>query len=237
VVLSVANVMSNRVLPRAWYVPWNVAVTLGMVTIAMAWDHRSARDLGFAEWASGLRWGSVSAGGVAVVYLVGIALPTTRDLFDDARAQRDLPRLAFDALVAVPLGTVLLEEVAFRGVLPAISEHRWGRRTAIGGSALLFGLWHVLPSWHLGDVNSGVRTAVDESARRAVTVGGAVAATAAVGVAFSWLRHRAGSLVAPMMLHTATNSLGYLLAWGLRRRRDSPRRGQVPPDRHAQPLP
>jgi uncharacterized protein len=45
----------------------------------------------------------------------------------------------------------------------------------------------------------------------------AVAASALAGVVFCWLRLRSGSLVAPVMLHTATNSLAYATAWALLR--------------------
>lgn len=215
--LTFANVMSNRVLPRAWYVPWNVAIALGLVAIAVVVDGRSREELGFAAWREGLRWGSIAAGGVLVVYLVGLSIPATRELFDDDRAQRDLPHLLFDALVAVPLGTVLLEEVAFRGVLPAVFEARWGARRAVLASAGLFGLWHVLPAWTLGRANSGLRDALPGTAGRVATVAGGVAGTAVVGLGFSWLRRRSGSLLAPALLHTSTNSIAYLLAWALRR--------------------
>jgi membrane protease YdiL (CAAX protease family) len=48
-------------------------------------------------------------------------LPATGDLFADRRHDTlDGNGIAFKALVAVPVGTVLLEEVAFRGVLLAL---------------------------------------------------------------------------------------------------------------------
>jgi len=48
-------------------------------------------------------------------------------------------------LVRVPFGTVLLEEVAFRGVLPALlgtDGQRWRWRPVLGAS-VLFGLFHL----------------------------------------------------------------------------------------------
>lgn len=216
VVLAAANVMSNRVLPRSWYVPWNMAVALGLTVLAMGWDRRSPHEVGFAEWRKGLRWGAGTAGGVTALYLCGLALPATRELFDDERASEELRGLLFDAFVAVPLGTVLLEEVAFRGVVPALFESRWGSKAGVGGAAALFGLWHVLPSWTLSSANAGLRTRFDGPGGRLLTVAGSVLATTAVGVGFSWLRRRSGSLLAPVILHTSTNSLGYLLAGALR---------------------
>ena len=45
----------------------------------------------------------------------------------------------------MPLGTVLLEEVAFRGVLWGLLAHMDGPRVATLVSHSLFGLWHILP--------------------------------------------------------------------------------------------
>jgi membrane protease YdiL (CAAX protease family) len=46
-----------------------------------------------------------------------------------------------------------------------------------------------------------------------VTVAGSVVSTAVVGVWFWYLRARTRSLLTPMLLHWATNGLGYLFAW------------------------
>ncbi len=219
VVLGVSNVVSNRVLPRRWYIPWNVAVTSGVLGIAILWDDRSPSDLGLSEWRRGLRWGSALAAGVLAVDAAALVVPATRELFDDERASREPRRLMFDALVAVPLGTVLLEEVAFRGALPAVVERRSSPRTGVATAAAAFGLWHILPSWSLADANAGLSGAVTHRGGRLVTVVGSVVATSAVGIGFSWLRRRSGSILAPIIVHTATNSLGYLFAWALRRRR------------------
>ena len=42
---------------------------------------------------------------------------------------------------------------------------------------------------------------------------GAVAATFLAGLVFSWLRLRAGSLVAPVIAHVATNGVALVTAW------------------------
>jgi membrane protease YdiL (CAAX protease family) len=52
--------------------------------------------------------------------------------------------------IRVPFGTVLLEEIAFRGVLPALmgaDGQRWMWRPVLGAS-VLFGLFHVFPALH-----------------------------------------------------------------------------------------
>jgi membrane protease YdiL (CAAX protease family) len=75
-------------------------------------------------------------------------------------------------------------------------------------SSALFGLWHVLPTL---DALAANDLAGSPAARTAAVVG-AVALTGAVGVVFSSLRLRSGSVVAPAVVHVATNSLGALAA-------------------------
>ncbi|WP_246239840.1 CPBP family intramembrane glutamic endopeptidase [Acrocarpospora corrugata] len=208
------------------------------------------------------------AAGVAAVYTVGIGLPRTRSLFRDERALAlTRARVLEEALLQVPIGTVLLEEIAFRGVLPALLSRSVRPRTAAALSSLLFGLWHILPALDMARANptitrlttgdfdsltdgdagcdhsgSVVATAngtsgsidPDPRARPAVDptaepispesegearyrhspvdltrlVAGTVIATSAAGAAF-WELRRRGGLLAPALVHIATNSFGY----------------------------
>ncbi|MGI8709982.1 MAG: CPBP family intramembrane glutamic endopeptidase [Acidimicrobiales bacterium] len=208
------NVVQNRVVSPGFYVPVAVAAAVALLAFARIVDGRSWDQLGLARRhvGRGLVWGAVLAGVVVAVYLVGLTLPSTRDLFRDDRV-RDwtIAQSLVAALVRVPLGTVLVEEVAFRGVLPAVLGVRTRRWVAVGASAGLFGLWHLLPALGIGRVNPVAQDSV-ASHGMWVAVLAAVVSTAAVGVWFWWLRHRARSLLAPMALHWATNGLGYLFA-------------------------
>jgi membrane protease YdiL (CAAX protease family) len=53
---------------------------------------------------------------------------------------------------------VVLEEVAFRGVLPALVDGGWWRATLV--SSALFGLWHVLPSLGMSSANAAAGAAL-----------------------------------------------------------------------------
>jgi membrane protease YdiL (CAAX protease family) len=213
--LALVNVASNRLVPAVGYVPFAVASTLGLLwvgrrIVGLSWD-----DLGLARrhLGSGLRWGAATAGIVLAVYVVGFALPATHDLFRDGRVEdRSLAWVLFASLVRVPFGTVLLEEVAFRGLLPAALATRLRLPWAVAWSALAFGLWHVLPAMGLEHVNPVADDTVGQLPGW-VTVAGSVLSTAAVGVFFWWLRDRSHSLLAPMALHWSTNALGYLFAY------------------------
>lgn len=119
----------------------------------------------------------------------------------------------------IPLGTIALEEVAFRGVLMGVLGKRKGVTLAISVSSVLFGLWHVLPSLAMG-ANKLVASIVGPGLlARVIMVAAVVAFTGAAGWLLCEVRRRSGSLLAPMGLHWATNGLGVLLTsalWSLR---------------------
>ncbi|MEO6629806.1 MAG: CPBP family intramembrane glutamic endopeptidase [Aquihabitans sp.] len=214
-VLVVVNVGSNRLIPSWAYVPWAMAWAVGLVWFVRRFDAVSWDELGLAPAAvgRGLRWGGALAGLVLGGYVIAFVLPATHDLFLDDRVRGwSITQTAYAALVRVPLGTVLLEEVAFRAVLPAVLMRRRSRAVAVGASAALFGLWHVLPALGIDSTNP-VATETIGSLPEWTSVLGAVVSTSAVGVWFWWLRHRTGSLLTPMALHWATNGLGYAFAY------------------------
>ena len=188
-------------------------VTVVLLVIArrsgLSWDQLG---LGRSTWGTGARWALVGIAAVLAVYVAAAAFPPTRSAFDDARYQESYGAALLTAFVVIPLSTVLLEEVAFRGVLwGALREDR-GVVVATVGSSLLFGLWHVLPSVNLSENNAAVENTLGASSSgRILTVAGAVAFTALAGVLFCELRRRSGSLLAPAGLHWATNAIGVLV--------------------------
>ncbi len=114
----------------------------------------------------------------------------------------------------VPLATVVFEEVAFRGVLWGLFEVAHGALWATVVSALLFGLWHVLPAVDGARQNSPTARVARADLLRQVA--GTIVFTALAGLVFGVLRDRSGSLLAPGLLHWATNGLGIVaaaLAW------------------------
>ncbi len=100
------------------------------------------------------------------------------------------------------------EEVAFRGVLLAVLTRVLSLRAAVAVSAVVFGVWHVRPTLSALAANG----LVDGTVLTGLAVLLGCAATAAAGVVLAWLRLRTGSLLAPALLHLATNSLGALAA-------------------------
>ena len=136
------------------------------------------------------------------------------------RSRRDLVEPGGDSwgdvavrlLVAIPLGTVLPEELAFRGVLWALLRRAGGLWTATLISSVLFGLWHVLPALSGGPANASLTGALGEGPVAATArVVGTVLFTAVAGVLLCALRAGSGSLLAPAALHWAANSSGAVL--------------------------
>jgi membrane protease YdiL (CAAX protease family) len=81
-------------------------------------------------------------------------------------------------------------------------------------TSVLFGLWHVLPALDVLGTSTAINQGGQPPGRRRVvlTVLGTVAFTALAGVVFGELRRRSGSIVAPMLLHWATNGLAVVAA-------------------------
>lgn len=217
-VLTAANVLNNRVSPRTV-----VPVSLGSAGALLLIAHRAGLSreelgLGTARLRPGLRAGGLAAAGVGALYTAGALLPLTRPLFADGRAEQRLTGLLRQALVDVPLGTVLLEETGFRCVLPALLRRAYGPGAGEAVPVALFGLWHVLPSAALTEANPALSAATTGGApSRTAEAAGAVLTTSVGGAVFALMRRRTGSVAAPALLHAAFNSLGYVAAWAVRR--------------------
>lgn len=221
-VLAVANVLNNRLAPRAYVVTSLVTSAGLLLLLRLAGVPWAAAGLGRDTLRRGLLWGLVLVIVVAVGYLVLALLPATRDYLEDRRIEgAGWGGVAYQALLRVPLGTVLLEEVAFRGVLYALARGQYGTGWGTVLSSLLFGLWHILPSTQLRAANPAVgRLFGGRLAAGAVPIPlAAVIVTAAAGAALCGLRLLSDSLLAPMAVHWATNGFGYLMAHLVIRRR------------------
>ena len=62
-------------------------------------------------------WGLQAFLVVSMALAVAASVPALRGLFDDDRVDVDAGSMLWRALVVIPLATVVMEELAFRGVL------------------------------------------------------------------------------------------------------------------------
>lgn len=186
-----------------------------LLAVVARWAGLRATDLGLGRSAMrpGVRLGGLVAGVFAVAVVVAALVPATRGFLDDSRGDVSGGRLLATLITGVLLTTVAPEEFAFRGVLLGAGSRAWNVRTAWIGSALLFGLWHIAPTLHTVTGDNALHA---NGSREAFVVAGTVAATAAAGAGFAWLRLRSSSLLAPVVAHFAINSCALVGAWVVR---------------------
>ncbi len=206
-----ASVSRSAVVPSGTHLAFNIGVAALVVALGSL-AHLSADELGLARSGvgRGLRTGGVAFAAIAAVVTVAAAVPALQDAFDDERADVGLGGLLVRVLVVIPLGTVVVEELIFRGAVQGLLMRLTSVAGAVAVGAVIFGLWHVYPDW---------RASVDGDAVAGLGRAGAVAATfvstTIAGALFGWLRARSGSLIAPVLAHLGTNTLALAAAWVL----------------------
>jgi membrane protease YdiL (CAAX protease family) len=217
VVLTAANVWVHVGPRRAHLLTQPVA---GVLLLALGRRAGlSWADLGLAVGAAGagVLVGVIGAILIATGYALALAVPALRGAFLDTRYHVGLRSALRIALVEIPLSTVLLEEIAFRGVVWGLLAADGGRVAATAVSSALFGVWHVLPALDLARTSTAIGGRGLSWRRRVTVVGTTVLGTAIAGVLLAELRRRTGSLLAPIAIHWAANAIGVLAsawAWG-----------------------
>ena len=230
--LVVLNVINNRVAPQTHYLLWAFGCSVVLIAFGLL-DGCTWTDMGLGRsyLLSGFLWGGLCILVIALIYFIGSLMRRTRTAFHDERmSDLSAKGVLFQALVEVPLGTVLLEEIAFRSVLFAMLARRFGLTWAVVLSCIAFGLWHILPSIGTHEQNPALGSVVGEGRRgNVLAVALSVVSTGVSAVVFIALRLVSGSVLAPMGLHWGTNGLGYAFSWVLIRLRDRGLRSQSPP--------
>lgn len=198
---------------------WTVALA-GLAVVLVCVIARGAGlgkdDLGLArdQLMSGVRLGGLLSVLVVLGYAVAIWVPPLASAFDDERTPPDLASVLTKVVVVIPLRTVLLEELAFRGVLWGWLARSRGEQFAGWGSSMAFGLWHVPPALVVLETNEALATSSTGGA--VLVVAGIVVGTAAAGMVLAELRSRTGSLAAPALLHWTVNSAGTVASYAMR---------------------
>ena len=212
---NLANVIPQHFHDR-WYVPMNLCF-LGLLLLwAFLGLHLSRADLGFS-WPEAGRsslWGlALGLLLVAPLFVLAAFPHFLADRLQDPRLVGITgAHVLYRAAVRIPLGTALFEEMAFRGILFG-ALLRFGQAEAILLSSLVFGLWHIVPTWEL------LRASALGDSKVLLGLGmiGGVVATFVGGVLFALLRRHTGSVTGPILAHGLINSLA-LVAMFLRQR-------------------
>ncbi|WP_326943512.1 CPBP family glutamic-type intramembrane protease [Amycolatopsis sp. NBC_01307] len=212
VTLAASTTLANRVLPGWAYPVCGLVAAVILVALARA-AGLSWSDLGLRSFRRSALVGLAGAGLVAVVFGIALAVPALRTVYQDGRVGTpDFGQLIWLTCGRILFGTVLIEEIAFRGVLPALlgaRDDRW-RWPPILGAAALFGLWHYLPALAIGR-NAAVH-AVFGTTPVVVLQILAMAAAGAAGILLHWWRHKGHGVLASVIVHFTTNAGGLTLA-------------------------
>lgn len=211
VVLVTVNLARSTIVPdqaHLWFNLFNGTVVL-LIGLAAGMSHDelgTSRD----RVGRGVRWGLAAAGIVTVVVVAGGAIAEILpfDPFDDDRASVGAAEMLLRALVIIPVGTVVVEEIVFRGVLLGLLRRVLTGRRALVVSATLFAAWHLFPA-----SRGSTDNAVTGSTALTLVLAGTFVATMIGGLAFGWLRDRSDSLAAPAIAHIGTNSVPLVVAW------------------------
>ena len=203
-----ANVIVNEVLKPPWYVPFNA----GVLGIALVVAYRggttwTAMGMRADRVRRGIIIGGIIAVAIVALIAVAVAIPSARDAFKDQRIVEGSVGLSlYHALFRVPIGTAVYEEVLFRGIIFGMLARRASVLSAAVWSSVLFGIWHLLPAIDAIESNP-IGDALGGSWEPVVA---AVVSTFIAGILFVWIRLYAGSIVAPILVHVASNSMAIL---------------------------
>ncbi|MET9002767.1 CPBP family intramembrane glutamic endopeptidase [Amycolatopsis sp. NPDC004169] len=211
VLLAASTTLANRVLP-GWAYPLCGLVAALLLVLLARWAGCTWRDLGLRGFRRPALVGLAGAGLVAVLFGIALAVPALRTVYQDGRVgDPDFGQLLWLTCGRILFGTVLIEEVAFRGVLPALfgaDDDHWRWRPILLATTL-FGLWHALPALAIGR-NAAVH-AVFGSTPVVVLQVLAMAAAGAVGIVLHWWRHVGRGVLASVIVHFTTNAGGLTL--------------------------
>lgn len=214
--LALSNVVSTLYLTGWAYVPWNLAIAA--LVLLLGSKVLSLHDMGFTNWRTGAAWGGVLFAVTSVVLSVAILLPVFDELFRDRIAGESAWKWGYVALIRIPFGTVLLEEVAFRAVLPALFSRRVGVVAGSVVASLCFALWRVLPVLHSDSSHNTIERWLGQGA--VGTTAGliwAMVGTFVGGLCWCFVRYRSGSVLASFIGHLATSSMAYTIAFAITR--------------------
>jgi uncharacterized protein len=210
------SVIANLVVGDFGYAPRNLLITVGLLLLAsvLGWS-RDDVGLDGSKAASGIRLGGVAVAAVGAVvfgaFLLATEVPSLSGLMSDDRAALSTESLLVAVLWKIPIGTVVFEEVLFRGVLLKAAMRRHRTVVAVALTSVVFGLWHVAPTIVGLEANGVSPTSLGGLG----AIVGTVLVTSVAGAGFAWMRLRTGSLLAPMLAHWATNAFGLLAAAAL----------------------
>jgi uncharacterized protein len=214
-VLVYGFVLSHFV-PKRFYSFLNILMALGSVVFSRLYG-LTFEEMGLGQEAikNGLLYGLLVILPIASAIAIMLLIPRLRHFFTDQPSKLAGKRsVLYELGFRVPFGTAFSEEILFRAVLLGLLLNHYSVVTAIVASSVVFGLWHIAPTWQTLRKNLALQELVgSQKSLHGLSILGAVVSTAVAGIAFAWLRTWSGSVIAAWIAHCAINS--FSIAGGL----------------------
>ncbi len=202
----IGEIILTEVLKLASY------LTVSIFVIALYFLYKFSRlnldDIGLSRISRRALVWSATIFGIIFTFFSAIYL-LTPDVFMDSRYDQSFISTVFSMFIILPITIVLLEELAFRGILLGYLLKNFSKYWALLISSAAFGLWHIPSSLHVG-IDSFLF--INHPPQIAISLV-IVLVTSAAGYVFSILRLKTGSLFTSVIAHWSLNALGMLFAW------------------------
>lgn len=201
-----------RLVPKKFHLWLNISIAAVAILVGFAFNLTlNQMGLGLRHILPGI-FVAVAASAIITIITLGIsAIPFLRHYFlGDDLAHASGKLIAFEAAIRIPLGTALIEEILFRGVLLGLLLTHNSVIVSVVISSVIFGLWHIFPTINTLESNDGVAAIMHSKKRKAGSVAGTVIVTFIAGLMFGWLRIIANSVIAPWLVHWSINASGVL---------------------------
>lgn len=202
-----------RLVPKKYHLLLNIGISALAIIVGLAFGMDwTNMGLSVTHILPGLFVAIIASVIITVATLLIAAIPFLRHYFLGENLSNASGKLvAFEATIRIPLGTALVEEVLFRGVLLGILLMHHSTLVSLVIAAIIFGLWHIFPTINSIEDNAAIAKAMQhKKGRQYGSVIGVIIITATAGLIFGWLRIIAGSILAPWLVHWSINASGVL---------------------------
>ncbi|MFO0882269.1 MAG: CPBP family intramembrane glutamic endopeptidase [Candidatus Saccharimonadales bacterium] len=199
-----------RLVPKKWHLYLNIFIGGVAIILGLAFG-LTLTQMGLGHVLPGIFVAIGASIIITIATLIISTIPVLRRFFlGDDLAHASGKLIAFEAAIRIPLGTALVEEILFRGVLLGLLLQHQSTVGSLLISSVIFGLWHIFPTINTLESNDGLSAIKAKKARQAGSIIGAVSVTFVAGLLFGWLRIISNSIIAPWVVHWSINASGVL---------------------------
>lgn len=213
VLILLYGTVLTRLVPQKYHIYLNIFIALVAIFLGLAFGLDFTKmGVSLTQILPGIFVAIAASIIITVSTLLISAIPPLRRFFiGENLASASGKLIAFETAIRIPLGTALIEEVLFRGVLLGLMLNYHGTLFALILSSLVFGLWHIFPTINQLEQNDAAAALFGKKrAHQAGSIAVIVVVTFLAGLLFGWLRIISNSILAPWIVHWSINASGVL---------------------------